>query len=446
VPVIERLKYYSERCGTPLNTILVFAGSLAIRLACLGLNPHVLTVGLERDAQRYDIMARTLLQEGVLTFQGHLAMMSPLYPMFVAGCYALPGPDRLAVLLAQAVLGATMTAAIYLICRRLFSEKAALVSALFGALYYPLIAISQSVLSEALFIPLLVFSLLAALCALHANKNVHFALAGILTGLACLCRPVILYFPPMLVLVALAGLLRRKLNIRLLGLALYLTCFYLTLSPWAYRNWRELGTPVFTSTNTGMVLATSVMPRHGKLFGFDLQKNYMPPEDRHILDLPELERNQALKELAINHLISHPQEIPRETLLKTMYFLSPFDWEIMGHLEGVFNPWFVLVSLLAALALARMGWNTGRVLTVAIPFYFAAISFATYASPRLRLPILPVLIILAGAGWIEFEGRLSSKARYLVGTLAVLLSTAGFIYSYQIKLFCRELLVWLGVW
>ncbi len=443
---INRIKCCFERGSASFNAVLVFAGSLVVRLAYLGLNPHLLSVGLERDAQRYDAMARALLQEGTLSFQGHLAMISPLYPVFIAGSYALPGSDRLAVLLAQVVLGALMTSAVYLICRKLFSERAAWVSALLAALYYPLITISLSVLSEALFIPLLVFSLLFTLNALSHDKNSNFALAGIMTGLASLCRPVIFYFPLLLVLAALVAFFRRRLNIRLLGLALYLGCFYLTLSPWAYRNWRELGTPVFTSTNTGMVLATSVTPREGKLFGFDLQKNYMAPENQHILDLPELERNDALKKLAVDHLLHNPREIPGNTVLKAMYFLSPFDWEIMGHLEGVFNPWFVLVTLLAAVALATMGWNSGRVLAVAVPLYFATISLATYASPRLRLPIIPVLIILAGAGWVHLEGRTSPKKRYVVTGLVLVLSCVGYLYSSQIKYFCRDFFIWLGIW
>ncbi len=435
-----------ERRSPLASAGLLFAGSLAIRLAWLALNPQLLTVGLERDAQRYDIMATTLLQKGTLIFNGQLASIAPLYPMFVAGCYALPGPDRLTVLLAQLVLGALMTPAIYLIGRTLFHERAALVAAVFCALYYPLITISTSVLSEALFIPLLVFSLLSALYAIGENSNRHFALAGILAGLASLTRPVIFYFPLLLALAALAALVRRKLNIRLLGLMLYLACFYLTLSPWAFRNWRELGEPVFTSTNTGMVLATSVMPRNEKLFGFDLQKNYMAPRDRYILDLPELERNRALKNLALEHLVSHPEEIPRETLLKTLYFLSPFDWEIMGNLDGLFNPWFAWIAVLAAVGLATTGWSAGRALIAAVPFYFAAISFATYASPRLRLPIIPVLIVFAGVGWTRLEHRTTAKTRYLVTGLAVLLSAAGYYYSPQVKAACRELFVWLGIW
>ena len=391
-------------------------------------------------------MARTLLEESTLVFQGHFAMMAPLYPMFLAGSYALPGPDRLAVLLIQILLGAAMTAAVYLIGRKLFSERAALAAAIFCALYYPLITISMSVLSEALFIPLMTLSLLFALYALFDGGKKNFAMAGILAGLACLTRPVIIYLPLLLAIAAALGILRRRLNMRWLHLAIFLGCFYLTLSPWAYRNWQVLGKPILTSTNTGMVMATSAMPRYGKFFGFDLRASRVEPERRYIFDLPELEQNRELKKLAMDYYRQHPETIPRLLWLKVMYLVSPFDWEVLGDNNGVFNPWFVWVTVLSITGLLTASWNTGRVMLAFVPFYFISISLATYASSRLRLPLIPALIVFAGAGWVHLEKRTRTGVLYPVAAIILVLSAAGFLFSSEFKLLCSRLARLLGIW
>ena len=169
-------------------------------------------------------------------------------------------------------------------------------------------------------------------------------LAGILLGLACLARGVLMYFA---VLAGVWILVRSwKLNPRMAATssALFLGSFALVMAPWVVRNKVVLGTFAPGGTNTGMVLYTGNFPEQGRIFGMNLRPHQLPPESRHILDLPEVRRDQALKNLAIQRIKQEPLHVAKMVVKKALFFWVPVDWEILGHGEGTFNPWYFWID------------------------------------------------------------------------------------------------------
>lgn len=427
---------------------VLFAAALAARLAALFANSHVLQEVLTFDPWRYDTIARHLLASGEYDFLGHKAIIAPLYPFFLAGIYSLPLPERLTVILLQIVLGALTVVLIYRIALHLFPGRTALAAGVVAALYPPYVFICIRVMTEALFLPLLAAGLLFTIRFAKGDAKADYLLSGLFTGLACLTRPLLFYFPPVMALGMLFFAYRRKQKLPFKGLALYLVLFYLCSVPWAVRNYFVLGSPVITSTSSGELLLISQMPRDGKHYGFNLKSSDLAPEDRYKIDLPELERSAALKQLAINYLKENPQVIPRIIMLKSMYLLSPFDWEVLGNTQGTFNPMFLLLVPLGIFGLLKSGTSQNRGIILGLLVYFLAFSFVTYSSPRLRLPLELPLIVFAGNGWVALEGLsdLVRKWRSFWVALLVILLVSGHIWSASIKSYASEFFTWLGLW
>lgn len=429
------------------TSIVLFVVALVIRLVALACNSALLTVDLHHDAQQYDYLARNLLESGnYIDIKGQLAIVTPLYPLLLAGIYWLSGMDRLAVLLFQCGAGAATVVLVYWIGLRLFSHRAAAAAGIGTAIYWPMIILSLHLLSEALFIPLLAATLLITIKALQEDKPADYALAGVLIGLASLTRSFTFYWAPLLTIWFVWSGFRYGRSPNNKRIFLYLAMFFLTMAPWAIRNQIALGSPIFTSSNSGMVLASSLMPREGKIFGFNLRPSDLDPEDRYIFELGELETNQALSRIAINHALQNLDQLPRQLLLKVLYFFSFFDWEILGNPNGVFNPWYFWVILLAVGGFACSSLNRSRNLALALVAYFFLLCMAAYGSPRLRLPVEIVLILYAGAGWEAIERITTLRVRLLLTAGIIAVSAAGYQYSAQLKSFFSGLMSSIGLW
>lgn len=424
-----------------------FSLALAIRLLALFANPASWQTPLNKDALLYHSLAVSLNSGSGFEHDGHLAVVTPLYPLFLAGVYQLFGFVRFYVLLSQCLLGAILVLYVYRIGASIFSPGAARAGALVAAVYWPLVATGLKISSEALFAPLLAAAIYYTILAIHHKRSDLVIAAAILLGLATLTRPVPIYFPA-IVIVCFALNHRPLKHRRLLAdAALYVAVFLITIFPWALRNHARLGHFIFTSTNSGMVLSTGNMPRQGKIFGFNWRKDWLEPSQRHILDLPEIERDRALKKMAVEHIKKHPEKIPRLLLLKSLYFFSPFDWEVLGHENGVFNPWFFWVLLFAIFGFFKLKWKPDYFLPAGLVVYFFVLSLVTYASPRLRLPVEPFFILLAATGWTEAEKRLGScRKAFILLSVVLVSSAAGYIYSDAIKDSCRSILVLAGIW
>ncbi|MBI5153971.1 glycosyltransferase family 39 protein [Candidatus Poribacteria bacterium] len=132
----------------------VFLLALAVRAAFVLLRPPDASAVLTRlnDSTDYDLLARHVLAGlGFTNQNGNPSVLRPpLYPVFMAGVYAIGGAGNLlAVTLAQAVLGAMNSVFVLLIARRAgFGERAALVAGGVAALYPVFVFQSALVLTE----------------------------------------------------------------------------------------------------------------------------------------------------------------------------------------------------------------------------------------------------------------------------------------------------------
>ncbi|NJP07830.1 MAG: hypothetical protein HC837_20530 [Chloroflexaceae bacterium] len=238
--------------------VLVLLVGLVLRLALWEQLPRQ---GWISDEAEYLASASWLAQARFSWYDGWLWTRAPLYPLFVAVHLGLAGQSWSLLFAAQIGLSLLSVALIYGLCWRItgppLSHKGpraggegfhlpALLAGLAAALYLPFAVGSQLLLSETLYLVLI----LGMVLALQVWNDGYgwLILAAVLLGLACLTRGLTLGFIP------LAGLWvwwtgRQRFYRRpLAAAAVFLLVCGLTIGPWSLYASRTYGGPILIDT------------------------------------------------------------------------------------------------------------------------------------------------------------------------------------------------------
>ena len=377
---------------------------LACLLACAGIDlfyfPHTL---IFLDEHRFLASATRLAATGEFWAGPNRAWEMPGTAIFFAPAVKLFGADAavLPIRLAQSILLVVQSALIGLTAQRLFGKTIpALVAASLMAFYPFLLFYQGLLLSETLFNTLL----LAAIAALYwwRDRGFHFDKAFALT---CLCfaaatwtKPTLTIVPPLLMAAAAwaAGAnWRRALVVLLAALCLYSAL----LSPWWIRNFTLFGTFVPFATGSAQNLYLGNNPRNPDA-GIDWTSNAEPDVVAKIHALPdELARQRAFGKAALDYIKDNPTAFVAAAAKKFMRF-----WNVVPNAREFNSGLYSLISaasfgpiLVLSLIGAIRRWRQWRALA---PLYlivgsFTAVHIITIASLRYRLPIEPILILLA---------------------------------------------------
>jgi 4-amino-4-deoxy-L-arabinose transferase-like glycosyltransferase len=225
---------------------------------------------------------------------------TPLYPLFVASVVYVVGEDLQALGFVQHLLGLLTVTLTYLLGRTLFGRPAGLTAGLLVALSGPLIIYEHYVLSEAIFIPLLLGFGLAFVQGVRRQSMRWLLGAGLLLGLASLARPVgqaVLLVLPIPLLLGLRSWRRAALG----GLALT-AGFGALLLPWMVRNYVENGS--FESAGALGQTLIGRITRHDEGFLLPAPDSPSPYADPVLTEARALVLRQMGREArpsAINH-------------------------------------------------------------------------------------------------------------------------------------------------
>lgn len=154
------------------------------------------------DGPTYNANAVLIMQNIMHLFRGEKIMpgaFDPGYSIFLGFIYKIFGHSFLAATVIQSVLSGLMAVAVYFIAKEAFNKRIGTIAAMLTALNQPLIMLSVILTTEALYIPLLIFSIYCLLeftsnAVTHRKKNYLLA-GGIIMGMAIITRAVILLFP-----------------------------------------------------------------------------------------------------------------------------------------------------------------------------------------------------------------------------------------------------------
>ncbi len=216
------------------NLRLVATVAASVRLVVLFRVP-VFVIG---DSGGYVEAAGTVARDG--SFAPLLGIYPPAYSVFLAGVWAVLGPDYLAAAAVQHALGVVTAIATYGVARAALPPAWALLPALVTATNGYLLILEHGIYTEAMFIPLLATVAWLATKLLGAGDSGGWRLAattGALVALASLTR---LVLQPFLAILA-AGMLvasgwptRREAWVQVGALV---GAFVVAVSPWVAHNW-----------------------------------------------------------------------------------------------------------------------------------------------------------------------------------------------------------------
>jgi 4-amino-4-deoxy-L-arabinose transferase-like glycosyltransferase len=320
----------------------------------------------------------------------------PGYPLFLAGCYSVFGPNLRVVGFAQAVLGALTALVIFFLARYLFDDTTGWIAAAIAAVYPFFVFYSALLLTETLFIALLTGGMALLIHAARSQRLGSAALAGLVLGLGVLTRSsligFIVFVAPFWWLATRARGLGRSAQayaLMLLGLAI-------VLSPWVIRNYRLTGHLVLTTLQAGHDLYEANSPEATGGPASHLIDWDKATEGRK---LTEYERDRFLRGKALAYIRDHPGRFLRLAVVKFARFWSPIP-NYEKYRTSLYNT-LSLLSFGPVLGLAVAGAVQFRrrwpelLLLLSPVCYYSLLHTVFVGSTRYRTPVEPFLIVLA---------------------------------------------------
>lgn len=378
------------------------------------------------DARAYDEIALNIVNgvgylespELPIDKDFSIARVGPLYEYFLAGVYQIFGHNYYVVWFLQAILHTLTALLIYLIGLKIFSsndrrEMIALWSAGIFGFYPDLIEISAMLMTETLY--LFLFCLFLYL--FFANTST--VLLGLVSGLAVLARPPVLFCLP----VVLFYLYQKKTFREILLFSFILGSVFV---PWTARNY---------------IVYNEIMP-----FGVAGQLNFWI--GNHIGSRGEQEMGQEIVDFAESHsivelgsesvrqfknfVLDYPVSFVEITILRiNKYFSIIRPMGFWFYSSGWQQMLFVLSSAIASIILFTLGLagafqmfkerKEEYLYLIAFAVMTPLILFMTVVETRYRFQIYPILAIFSGY-FISIYNSQNSQLK------KVLLISAGIVF------------------
>lgn len=371
--------------------LVVFVCALAVRAAFV----VSVTEGFRfPDEKCYWRVAQNLREgRGLILDESLKVARAPVYPIILAASQHLFGQSLLPVRLFQAILGAVTCVLLFRLGRSMFGRVAGVCAALVATVYPFFVFYTSLVLSETLFILLLVL-LVTLLWRLRVRSSWWVALiAGIVFGLAVLTRPSMLLLLPLSLVLHSVGKQPRGTIARL---ALLLVGFCGTMAPWVCRNYRVVGKFVPTTLQVGASLYESNSPDGD---GGPAMDRIRWPEAAK--GLSEYERDRYLLKQSIEFIMSDWRRFGRLCRHRCKRFWNVLpnfsgyrSWQYCALSVASYAPVLVLGIIGVLLSLRRRGFAT--VLLLLPVAYFAALHAVFVGSTRYRTPVMPMVMLFAG--------------------------------------------------
>jgi len=340
---------------------------------------------------------------------------TPVYPAVLAPALVWSGAGLRLAALTNVVAGTLTVLATFAIACRLFGPAAALAAALVLALDVSSVSFSVVILTETLFAALVALAVWVLVRPAGQDETATPIGAGVVLGAAALCRPIgVALGPAMLPLCAWTGGGRRQILRRYLMLNV---AFAAVVALWVLRNWAVAGVPTISSIAAVNLYFHRAVTVQARLEGRD------PDDVRHEWerefagrsDVANEEARAAWLAAAGRRIIVANLGIYLRAAVDGLGRMARPDSDegprlldaAPGTPAGARLLRIGWAQLLAVYALAVVGLTAsvaGRgvrraALVVATPLLYFAAMAGPEAYPRFRVPMMPYVAMLAGAGW-----------------------------------------------
>jgi 4-amino-4-deoxy-L-arabinose transferase-like glycosyltransferase len=346
------------------------------------------------------------------------AFRPPGYPLVLAAVLALDAPlhddfwtnGRIL----NALLGTLAVALVGLIALEVWGRRIALVAMALAAVDTPLILVGGSLLSEPLFVVLVLAAVYVALRSRTARARMSYAAAaGVLVGLAALTRST------GLVLLVPLGVAFSTRPRRPAAAVVLLIAAAVTIAPWTIRNEERMHAFIPVSSQVGSWLAGTYndQARNDPLHPAASQVRVHALRD---LDrLGEADRQRALTHRAVDYAAHHPGYVGEVVLYNTLRMLNLQGagwWRAQGASismprwasdAGAYG--FYALALLALIgALTPDARRAPLWVWLVAIILFAAVVVAG-SEIRYRAPVEPFIVLLAAVALTHRPRRAGSR-------------------------------------
>ena len=334
------------------------------------------------------------------------------------------------VRLLGSLFGVVCVGLIWRLTNRISGVRSANFAALFAALYPGAVGMSIFVLSELIFCPLMLSSLLCSSIALDAKRQsrkyyIWTLLGGVLTGLACLARPSWGLWAGLWWLFVTSRLLAKRESKPILACSLTGIAFVggitLAMGPWWIRNYQITGKFVPSTLQVGASLydgwheGATGSSDEGMAF-VDRYLKEQQAEDRNLeaLGIPrestlEWRLDRRMRNAAIEWVRENPSDAIRLGMVKFWKTWRPvpvaqeLGGQAVRYAEGLA---YVVIMGLGACGIWSTRCRPGAWLFALPTVYFGVLHMMFIGSVRYRQPAVLVMCVLAGCGIVFLLERI----------------------------------------
>lgn len=412
---------------------------------------------LGNDSRGYAEIARSVLNNGQFFTDAEqiLTRRPPLYPLFIAGTmfifgeyYGLHIVVGLQILLFSLVVALTFRIARFWLTRKQSIVVAALL-AIEPATWFTV----SVLLSDTLFLSLLMISVYILITPRDLTYR-KSALSAFALGLAALTRSIAQFFP--LIAIIYIIIAKRSLRARVLNSLVFVTFFVLTLAPWMVWSSLNFGSSAI-STDSISVHYNHTLPEYiASRTGEDLKT--LRKTTRTDIRLRAINENRSATTIMIEEskriIFAHPFAYAKFHIIKSLpFFLSDGVRETLVQLHTLnerqpnignfilradFRGLFMAVAYSPTIMIIVLGALAWLSIWASVAFSVFAPSFSfplprrviTFcillillqaaligpaATPRHRIPALPIIFLLAVPGFSFLIQKFRLRSKTTVG-------------------------------
>ncbi|MDU5110196.1 MAG: glycosyltransferase family 39 protein [Clostridium sp.] len=284
---------------------------------------------------------------------------------------------------------------VFLIGRKLFNSKVAIIACLINSLYIVEYYVPSLILMETIFKFLLLLLLYLSIYAIERKSMRLYVLAAIVWSLACLFRPTIAAYPAIILLI---WILRKeyKLKDMVKYASIVLVIFCIIMAPWWIRNYKLFNTFIPFTASSGNPFLQGTFVHYDKSNGFGVPYE----KGANSIESNENEIKAGIERLKIYGKKEPIKYIYWYTLGKTFYFWrAPFYWQgILGFVLALVQHIFIIVSSILGLRLCnkKKQWNINITMILGTIVLFNLVYLPYFTFERYSYPLMSLLSIFSG--------------------------------------------------
>lgn len=384
------------------------------------------------DPDGYRQLAQNLLEHGAFGHpvprEGQIqvvptAYRPPVYPMLLAAFGAARNVDTLSVAVLHVLLGVATVLLVAIFASRSFGGPVAAVAAVLVLVDPILLNQSGLVMTETLaaLLAIAAWSLLSGPSRLGPRCT-----AGLVLGIAALCRPVFIVWLALAAAVLLASAIRRRDLWPAVG---FCAAAGLVLAPWIVRNVVQFQRPIATTTHGGYTVWLGnndeyydflrTAPRGSVWDSTRLDQRYA---ERYLAwDRDEVATDRWANQQARQCIQRQPEMFVRACLGRVTRLwgwvpnrLAPDESNLRRYARWAVGVWYFVqwAFILAAVAMLRQQllsspWLWAVLLAVSL----TAVHCIYWTDMRMRAPMIPMLAVAAAWGFVRVSERMFGGGR-----------------------------------